>query len=204
MKIRTTVVALLGILLFNSCAPVVRPTPTLIPTSIPSVTATLPPTRTATPQHPANSPTPQLSPVSTENGIPVFEINEFTVDHKYCSSPEVFLSTSDARGFNDDEIARKLMELWLDYFNTPQAPNYCRVDGYVIDRVYYDERTPFLPLEPRGDFIRIILFSIKLVQYPTFWAPWAGDVDKQNWLHTGHAVAVFRSDDGYAMKFANP
>ncbi len=96
------------------------------------------------------------------------------------------------------------MELWLDYFNAPQAPAYCRIDGYVIDRVYYDEHTPFLHLEPSSNLMRTVQFSIKLVQYPTFWAPWAGEVDEQNWLHTGVTVAVFHSGAGYTMKFARP
>jgi len=151
-----------------------------------------------------NAPTPQLTPVATHNGLPVFEINELTVDDEYCNSPEVFLSKADAQGLQDDEIAQKLMELWLDYFNTLQAPSYCRIDGYTIDKVYYDERTPFLPLEPKGDFMRVALFSIKLIQYPNFWMSWAGDVDKENWLHTSNNLALFRTNTGYAMKFAYP
>jgi hypothetical protein len=94
------------------------------------------------------------------------------------------------------------MELWLAYFNTPQASGYCRIDGYHIDNVY--ERTPDLPLEPKGDFMYVVQFSIKLVQTPNFWMSWAGEIDQQNWLHTGRNVAVFRSNAGYTMEFANP
>jgi hypothetical protein len=174
MKTKTLLVVLLGMLMFTACVPEVKPAPA------------------------------PVSPVSTEGGIPVFEINETTVDHEYCQLPEVLLSTTEAQGLNDDEIARRLMALWLDYFNTPQAPGYCRVDGYVIDRVYYDDRSAFLPLEPRSDLMRTIEFSIKLVQYPALWAAWAGEVDEQNWLHTGVTIAVFRSDEGYTMQLAHP
>jgi len=33
---------------------------------------------------------------------------------------------------------------------------------------------------------------------------WSGEIDEQNWLHTGHVIAIFRSSNGYTMKFANP
>lgn len=170
MKTKTTLVVLLSMLIFTACVPEVKPTPE------------------------------PVAPVSTEGGIPVFEINETTVDQEYCQLPEVWLSATEAQGLDDDEIARRLMTLWLDYFNTPQAPGYCRVDGYVIDRVYYDNH----PVEPRSNLMRTIEFSIKLVQYPASWAAWAGEVDDQNWLHTGVTIAVFRSDEGYTMQFARP
>jgi hypothetical protein len=204
MKIKNIITVLLVAFTLNSCAPTNALILTATPIVTSKVTETLIPTVTVTPLSLTDTPTPQLLPVSTENNLPVFEINEFTVDHKYCTSPEVFLPIANAQGLNDDGIARKLMELWLDYFNTPQAPNYCRVDGYVIDKVYYDERTPSLPLEPKGDIMRVVLFSIKLIQYPTFWASQAGDVDKENWLHTGNNIAIFSSNSGYTMKFAYP
>jgi|GEM_PF-1108768 len=204
MKPNNIITVLLIAFALNSCATA----NTVILIATPTVTSKaieiLAPTVTVTPLLLTNTPTPQLLPVSTENNLPVFEMNEFTVDHKYCNSPEVFLSTSNAQGLSDDGIAKKLMELWLDYFNTPRAPNYCRVDGYVIDKVYYDERTPSLPIEPKSDIMRVVLFSIKLIQYPTFWASQAGDVDKENWLHTGNTIAVFSSNSGYTMKFSYP
>lgn len=170
MKTKTTLVILLGMLIFAACVAEVKPTPE------------------------------PVSPISTEGGIPVYEINESTVDQEYCQLPEVLLSTNEAQGLTDDEIAGRLMALWLDYFNTPQAPGYCRVDGYVIDRIYEDKR----PVEPRTNLMRAIDFSLKLVQYPALWAAWPGEVDEQNWLHTSVTIAVFRSDEGYTMQLAHP
>jgi hypothetical protein len=203
MKAKLAVlVILIGI--FISCAPINTSQPTLVPTDTPSSTPTIPPSKTPTPRIPTNTPTPQLSPVATQNGLPVFEINEFTVDHKYCNSPEVFLPKTDAQGLNDDKIAQKLMELWLDYFNTSQAPNYCRVNGYTIDKVYYNELIASYPLVPKGDFLRAIQFSVKLIQYPNFWIPLSGDIDKENRLHAEIYLAVFQASTGYTMKFARP
>lgn len=133
-----------------------------------------------------------------------FPFFEDDARREYCTSPAVQLSLAEAKGLSEDEIAAKLMKLFLDYFNTPQAPNWCRIDGYTIDKVYYDERTPSLPLEPKGDIMRVVLFSIQLVELPSFWVSWQGKIDDQNWLHAGRNVAIFRSDDGYTMEFANP
>ncbi|MFT3890788.1 MAG: hypothetical protein QM730_20725 [Anaerolineales bacterium] len=180
MKVKLRRFVFLGVLALISCVPV---TPAEIPT---------------------DTPNPLLLPVSTQNGLPVFEINDLSVDHEYCKSPDVFLSKSDVQGWSDDEVTQGLMKSWLEYFNTSDAPNYCRIDGYTIEKVYYDERTPYLPLEPKGDIMRVVQFSVKLVQYPNFWTPWAGEVDHENWLHTGINIAVFRTDTGYTMKFANP
>lgn len=107
-----------------------------------------------------------------------------------------------SRKWNEDEIAGKLMGLWLAYFNAPQTPDYCRIDGYHIDEVYYDEQ--ILILEPKADFMRKVLYSVKLIQTPNYWMTYQGVLDQQNWHHTGANVAVFRSDSGYTMEFAHP
>ena len=130
--------------------------------------------------------------------------NDKNVENEYCQYPSVKLSASDAQGLSDDEIAGKLMDLHLAYFNAPQASDWCRIGGYKIDRVYYDERTPSLPLEPKGDIMRVVQYSIKLIQIPNFWMSLVNEVDQQNWAHIWANIAIFRSADGYTMKFANP
>ncbi|MFH2103034.1 MAG: hypothetical protein ABIJ39_06725 [Chloroflexota bacterium] len=192
MKTKTIHTVLLVTFILASCAPATKVVPTVTVTSLPTLTIAS--------QHPTDTPIQPL-PTPTELQLPFDDSN---VDHLYCQSPDVFLSFSEAQGLSDDEIAGKLMGLWLAYFNVPQAPGYCRVDGYRIDNVYYDERTPALPLEPIGDIMRVVQFSIKLIQIPNFWMCWPGEIDQQNWLHTGNNVAVFRSNDGYTMTFAFP
>lgn len=149
------------------------------------------------------SPMNEAIPTSTATPAQL-PFNDTNFDDKYCQLPKVVLSLTEANGLNENEIAGKLMEQWLAYFNAPQAPDYCRIDGYRVDDVFYDERTPDLPLEPKGDFIRTARFSILLVQMPNFWMSWAGEIDQENWLHVGHNIAVFRTDEGYAFQFANP
>jgi hypothetical protein len=179
------VVALLIVAFSVSCAPVAKVVPTETPFHLPTLTNTL----------------IQSQATPTDIQLP---LNEKNAESQYCQSPAVRLPISDAQGLSDDEIAGKLMDLWLSYFNTPLAPDYCRIDGYHIDKVFYDAYQLSPPIEPQGDIMRVIHFSIKLVQRPSFWASNPGEIDPQNWLHTGNSVAVFRSDHGYTMQFAYP
>ncbi len=152
------------------------------------------------------SPLPTINPLRPLATPTNFQLpfNDRNVEGEYCQLPPVQLPISKAKDLSDDEIAGKLMELLLAYFNAPQAPDWCRIDGYKIDKVSYNEHIPSLPLEPKGDIMRVVQFSIKLVQIPNFWMSWSGDIDQRNWLHTGQTVAVFRSTAGYTIKFANP
>jgi len=201
-----------------SCSPGVNPSSypnpavaSLSPTELPEVIQLMLTPRAAMTL--TYTPTPDLSstPLPTETlsafeptPIQLPEIWE-NVNREYCDKPHpVFLPISEAKGLTDDDIVKKLMSLFLDYYNNPQAPGYCQIDGYRIESVSYDERTPYLPLEPKGDIMRGVAFSIKLIQVPNAWMSLSGEIDQQNWLHTGVNMAVFRSKDGYRMAFANP
>lgn len=192
MKAKIFVMVSLIMLILASCTPTAkRATPkTNVPVSTSSSTA-LPP---------AIVPVQNLA-TPTEYQLP---FNEKNAEREYCQLPIVKLSTSDAQGFSENEIAGKLMDLHLAYFNSSQAPDWCRIDRYNIGKIYYDERTPYLPLQPKGDIMRVVHYSIKLIQVPSFWMSLAGTIDKQNWLHSIADVAIFRLAYGYTMQFAYP
>lgn len=164
----------------------------------------IPPTETITPIPPTITPTQPLAiPIVTATQVQLPVIYE-VADYVYCQFPEVLLPISDAQGLSEDEITEKLMELSLAHFTAPEAPGFCRIDSYRIDEVSYDESFPFYILSPQGDFMRGVSFSVKLIQLPCMWRAYSGEIDQQNWLHTGKGVAVFRSTNGYTMKLANP
>jgi hypothetical protein len=190
MRTKTIVIVSTVLIVLASCAPATEAIPTKTVVSL-STSTPLPPTLESAP----------LPATPTAFQLP---FNDQNVESEYCQLPSVKLSISDAQGLSDDEIAEKLMNLHLAYFNAPQTPDWCRIDGYKIDKIYYDERTPSLPLEPKGDIMRVVQYSIKLIQIPNFWMSLAGEVDQQNWLHTGANLAIFRLEDGYTMKFAYP
>ena len=166
--------------------PFVTVAPTLVSTFTPEATLT---------------PTETVHPTSTQFNLP---LNEHNYEGVYCQYPPVKLPIAEAQGLSEDEIAERLLEMTLAYFNDPEAPDWCRVDGFTIDGISYDELTPLLPLVPKGDRMRSVKYSIKLIQVPNFWMSLPGTIDQQNWLHTFADLAVFRQPDGYTMAFAHP
>jgi len=131
--------------------PFVTVAPTLVSTFTPEATLT---------------PTETVHPTSTPFDLP---LNEHNYEGVYCQYPPVKLPIAEAQGLSEDEIAERLLEMTLAYFNDPEAPDWCRVDGFTIDGISYDELTPLLPLEPKGDWMRAVKYSVKLIQVPNFW-----------------------------------
>lgn len=198
MKTKYVSALILILLLLTACAPLVGPAPTQPAPTQPAPTKTVPPPATRPPVATRGPVRPAVT--VTNINLP---LNEKNVEHEYCQSPDVFLSNEDAQGLDESEIAAELMKRWLEYFNAPQAPDYCRVDGYRIERIYDQERIHRAPYEPQGDIMRAVQFSIRLVQLPNMWMSRAGEIDQQNWLHTGCILAIFHTQTGYTMKFAN-
>ena len=181
-----------------SCAPGANPSP-YPNTSYPNISAASPTPR-AIPTSP-KYPTP-LPPTPIQ--LPIIEGN---VETEYCFNQplKIYLPLSEAQGLTDDDIAEKLMSLYLDYYNNPQAPGYCRIDGYRIEKVYYAERLASPAYSPKGDFMRVVDFSIKLIQQPSQWI-YSGEIDQQNWLHTSYVIVIFKfeADGVYMMRFPDP
>jgi hypothetical protein len=196
---------LLLIVVLASCTPRHEIIPEVTTKSLPTPTILFPcPTITEA------FPTPTKSligpfPTSSYNQDNQLPFDDSSYNSEQCQSPTVLLSIADAQGFNDDTIAKKLMERYLNFFKSPKKPGYCRIDGYHVDKVYFDTNLRAKSVEPQSDIMRNVEFSIKLVQVPNTWMSWpAGDIDPQNWLHIYRMIAVFHSNNGYSMDFANP
>ena len=143
----------------------------------------------------------------TPTRIPLPRVEPPNVESAYCDHPPVVeLSFSNAKGLSEDEIAEKLMGLHLDYFSSPQAPDWCRTDGYRIEKVFELDPKDAKPLTPKGDFMRVVQYSIKLIQFPSFYLSAPGEIDQQNWLHISQVLSIFiyELDGVYKMKFARP
>lgn len=130
--------------------------------------------------------------------------NPVTETAEYCKPPYAFLAVEDGDDISEDEIAYQLAKNWLRRYKTLVAHPYCRIDGYTIDKVYDDPNVYAQPLEPKGDFMRVIVFSVKLNQTPTDWLSFSGELDEKNWLHLRQVMAVFKTNGGYTMQFAYP
>jgi hypothetical protein len=151
----------------------------------------------------AGPPTP-AEPTPTR--IPLPRVEPPNVESEYCKWPTFVLSISDTQGLDEGQIAAKLLSLHLDYFNSSQAPDWCRIDGYQIEKVFELDPDDVEPLIPKGDFMQVVQYSFKLIQTPNYWMSFPGEIDQQNWLHTSQALSIFiyESDGVYKMKFARP
>ena len=127
-----------------------------------------------------------------------------TGSDEYCKPPYAVLPVSDGNDISEDQIVHELMQVWLRRYANPDAPLACRIEAYTIDQVYFDLELLSRPLEPRGNFMRLVDFSVKLIQLSDAWMSFAGELDQDNRLHISHAVAVFETTEGYTMEFAYP
>lgn len=152
----------------------------------PSLSKTLPPP-TSTPTQPQPTAYPTMTP---------------TTNYCFSYSSAILLPVSDTQGWSNDEIAGKLMELYLAYYHSPQTPDSCRIEGYSVDEVNCDEGLSDLTLEPKGDFVCKVQYSYQPVYQPSPVS--VGYMDEQNWFHTWKFLAVFRSESSYTMEFARP
>lgn len=122
----------------------------------------------------------------------------------YCKSPYAFLPVEDGNDISENEIAYKLGEIWLRRYKTPIAPVACRIADYRIDRVYDDPEVYAQALDPKGNFMRVAMFSVKRIQVTSNWMSFSGEPDQQNWLHLRQVMAIFKVNGGYTMQFAFP
>jgi hypothetical protein len=131
-------------------------------------------------------------------------INPDVGSSEYCKPPFAILPVEDGNDISEDEITYELVRMWLRRYKQPQAPALCRIADYSIDKVYDDPGIYSKVLEPRGDFKRVVVFSVKLVQVPSDWMSFAGELDQENWLHISHIVAITKTNEGYTLEFAYP
>ena len=110
----------------------------------------------------------------------------------------------DGNDISEDEIVYELVKIWLRRYKQPAAPSFCRIADFTIDSVYDDPGIYSKVLEPRGDFKRVVVFSVKPVTVPSDWMSFAGELDQENWLHISHIVAITETSEGYKLEFAYP
>ncbi len=142
-----------------------------------------------------------LTPSPTDIQLP-FDPN--VSSNEYCKPPYALFAVSENNDISENEIVYELVKIWLGRYKQSNAPAFCRIDDYSIDKIYDDPGIYSQALEPRGDFMRVIAFSVKLIQIPSDWMSFAGELDQDNWLHLGHIVAITKTSEGYTMEFAYP
>jgi hypothetical protein len=160
----------------------------LVPTRAQAATASA-----AFEQDPAPSPTNLQLPLNPNIG-----------SNEDCKPPYAVLPVEDGNDISENEIVYELVRIWLRRYAQPSMPPFCRIAEYTVDNIYDDPGIYSKVLEPRGDFMRVVVFSVKLVQVPSDWMSFTGELDQDNWLHVSHIVAITKTSAGYKLEFAYP
>lgn len=197
------------LLLLTACAP----SPAIQPIGLAPLTSTSSPRPTLPPQPlPGTStpwPTATIGPTQTPIQLPL-ELPTTSVEQMDCGDLYVLeLPVSEAQGMDDDETAAKMAETYLQRYTNPLLTAGCRIDGYRVDEIQTLTLAQAAPLNPKGDFLRAIRFSVKLIQLKSLWITYPGEIDQENWLHTGRTFAFSRivnasGQDAYRMEMAFP
>ena len=170
------------------------------------------PARTADSVPIASIPSPTIlpsTPVLEQDLVPIptniqLPFNPNAGGDEYCKPPNAILPAADSNDISENEIVHELLNIWLRRYIQPNTPSICRIADYTIDKVDEDPSVYSETLEPRGDFMRTVSFSVKLTQIPSDWMGFSGELDQDNWLHVTHIVAITKTGDGYKMDFAYP
>ena len=172
---------------------------------------------------PPNLPTATVfaEPVSTKTPYPLKSVPTITAkpehqgndEYAYCGadSPGMRILIADTQGVSEDEIAEKMLRLRFDYFSQSQAPAFCRIEEYRIDKISQPE--PWMKLEgdslPPGSFLRVVEFSIKLPQLQDSWISfggktqqpeeYSGDAAQESWFQTSIILVIYKMEPFYRM-----
>ena len=197
------------LLLLTACAPfpVTQPIGVTQPAATSSHLPTLPPQplpSTSTP-----SPTVVIGPTRTPIQLPL-ELPTASVEQIDCGGLYVLeLPVSELQGKDESDVVIKMAEIYLQRYTNPLLTAGCKVDGYRVDEIHTLTPAQAAPLSPKGDFLRGIRFSVKLIQLKSLWITYSGEIDQENWLHTGRVFAFSRivnasGQDVYRMEMAFP
>lgn len=155
------------------------------------------------------SPAPSFTPVFRQDVVPSpteaqLPSSPSVSSDENCKPPSAVLPVEDGNDISENEIVYELIKIWLRWYAQPHVPPSCRIAGYTIDKVEDDPSVYSSALVPRGNFMRMVTFSVKLYQVPSDWMSFAADLDSENWLHVSHVVAVTETGEGYKLEFGYP
>lgn len=57
-------------------------------------------------------------------------------ESEYCNLAQVNMPKPETEALSIEEVTQKLLELWLDHYLSPDAPPFCIIQQYQIDRIY--------------------------------------------------------------------
>ncbi len=179
-----TFFALLWILCFSLAACVTtQTTVTVIP-------ATILPTATAT-----------YLPTSIPTATP-FEWLPYNLNLSNAGC-EPFTASIPVQGTEDwaeEQIGRKLFELYLAHYKNPALGGRCRLEEYVLEKVKFDQMVAFLTKDQKMDMTLTVVYSLRVQESPSDWVAGNGELAANGWiLHKYLIIGVIRDHNKYVL-----
>jgi hypothetical protein len=164
-----------------------------VPTSTALPTATL---RVVTPTFVQNTATPFALPTPTDwlpyNPSPSAE---------GCSEFTATLPIKGTENLSHREISRRLFEIYLGHYKSPEFGGLCRLEDFKMEDVREDKRLDFLAQEQKVDFVNTVEYSVQVKETPTGWVAGNGVLGPNGWVnHKFLIIGLTKVNDQYVLK----
>jgi hypothetical protein len=187
---------LFGLLVVNACN---NSNITQAPTSSPispteTTTSVLIPTETIT----SPTPTPLLPPTveTTSEWLP-YNPN---ISDEGCGEFTAKLPVKGTEGWSEEEIGRKLFEIYLEHFKSPSLGGRCRLESFIIEETKFDQMVAFLTKDQKMDFTVTVLYSVQIQEVPSDWVAGNGESALDGWImHKFLIIGVIKDNEQYVL-----
>ena len=189
MKIRKGLAAFLAILVLGGCSaqnPVIN-------TTTPAFTSTPLPTPTG-----IAASFPDLPPTPTAGQWLPYDPNPSNAG---CTDFVATLAVQGTEGLSQEELFKRLFEVYLAHFKSPELGGICRLEDYRVEKVLVDQKIAFLAAEQHQDRVASLEFSVQVSSEPTDWVAGNGELVAQGWVsHKFLIIGYTKSSVAYTLK----
>lgn len=107
------------------------------------------------------------------------------------------LPEAELEGLSQEEITRRLVELWLDYALSPALPNPARITAYEIETIAIDESLQKRASEQGMDWNAEVVFAVRpLVPPYSEWVAESDELTADNWVRHKTLLVGLRQEEG--------
>ena len=117
--------------------------------------------------------------------------------------PEVDIVSNEADPEHKEEITKRLVIKWLDYYTGENLPNRIRLQEYSIISITVPDELQFCVSDTEKEFRAKIHFRVKLSEiYYNPWYAGGGTVSEDFlWINRTHTPLIVQEGDNYVMVF---
>ena len=142
------------------------------------------------------SPTPTSNPTPTE-WLPYNETPSTTG----CSEFMATLSMQEAEHLSKERLAKRLFEIYLAHYQSPNLGSQCRLEDFVVQSAKLNKSINFLANEQNVDYVGIVQYSVRISEIPSNWVAGNGELEKDGWIkNKGLIIGVTKVNDQYVLK----